>query len=164
MCFAVLHLYCCAGLCCVVLCCAVLCCAVLRFFCCAALCCAMLCSAVCCAMLCVVCMCFGLLGTVWNMCDLLQASKVVQAHEGLLDLQQQGLHIRDAEIPSPAVHQAQTCVVPFWTKPEHFHIFVRHFYSPRRSVILPRCICAVTGYFPVLLNFTRLFNLCLQIS
>ena len=60
-------------------------------------------------------------------CALVQASKLVQPHQGLLDLQQQGLAIRDPEIPSPAVREAQTCVVPFWTKAENLHIFVRPF-------------------------------------
>ena len=93
-----------------------------------------------------------------GVCALLQASKLVQPHQGLLELQQLGLALRGSEIPSPAVREAQTCVVPFWTKAEKFHIFVRPFYCSTLSVIRPHCTCAVTGYFPVMLKFTLLLT------
>ena len=95
------------------------------------------------------------------MCVLLQACKVVQPHQGLLELKQQGLVVRNPDMPSPAVRGTQTCVVPFW-KVDHLHIFVRA-HCPLLGVMSPHCICAVIGYIPVLLKYSTLsLQLCLH--
>ena len=60
-------------------------------------------------------------------CMLLQASKVVEPYKPLVELSKQGFLPGNPQVAVPlsAVREAQTCVVPFWTKAEDFHVFVR---------------------------------------
>lgn len=77
-----------------------------------------------------------------SVCELLQASKVVKPHQRLLELQQEGLAIRDPNIPNPAVRGTQTYVLPFWTKPEDFSIYVRPFPLSSTQYHKPTlCLC-----------------------
>lgn len=68
-------------------------------------------------------------------CMLLQASKVVEPYKHLVELSDQGFlpGNQQVSVPEPAGREAQTCVVPFWTKADDFHIFVRLLTIPRHQ-------------------------------
>ena len=66
-------------------------------------------------------------------CMLLQANKVVEPYKPLVELAKQGFlpGKPQVSVPKSAGREAQTCVVPFWTKAEDFSIFVRLLAIPR---------------------------------
>lgn len=55
---------------------------------------------------------------------MIQASKVVETYGPLMDLHKEGLMEVNPTLPPPAQRSRRSLVVPFWTRPEDFHVFV----------------------------------------
>lgn len=74
---------------------------------------------------------------------LLQASKVVEPLQRLLELSQEGIGTQNPQILNPAVREAQTGVVPLWTKADNFHCKCPLFSVIKRYTCL--CYCCIPG-------------------